>query len=53
MTSSQVLAQVAVGDKEDLLVVGTRRMMSSALPDVTTQSDSALTAAELLMYVTV
>jgi hypothetical protein len=28
---------------------GTRRMISSALPEVTIQSDRALTAAELLM----
>ena len=46
----QVRPEVLVGDEEDFLSVsGTRRMISSALPEVTIQSDSALTAAVLLM----
>ncbi len=46
----QILPQVPIGHEQDLRIpAGTRRMISSALPLVTTQSDSALTAAVLLM----
>jgi hypothetical protein len=53
VTSERYCPRWRSGTKRISWSAGTRLMISSALPLVTIQSDSALTAAVLLMYVTV